>query len=51
LGLNQLQSFSELTGSPDSVSRLTDSQTLGPFYSKFCMSPRLTHLSKIVLLS
>jgi hypothetical protein len=29
----------------------TDSPTLSPFYSKFCMSPRLSHLSKVILLS
>jgi hypothetical protein len=29
----------------------TNSPTLGPFYSKFCMSPRLSHLSKVIPLS
>jgi hypothetical protein len=28
-----------------------DSPTLSPFYSKFCMSPRLSHLSKVIPLS
>jgi hypothetical protein len=30
--------------------RLTDSPTLGSFYSKFYMTPRLNYLSKIRLL-
>jgi hypothetical protein len=29
----------------------TDSPTLSPIYFKFCMSPRLSHLSKVILLS
>jgi hypothetical protein len=29
---------------------LTDSQTLGLFISKFCMTPRFDHLSKVMLL-
>jgi hypothetical protein len=29
----------------------TDSPTLSPICSKFCMSPRLNHLSKVILLS
>jgi hypothetical protein len=29
----------------------TESPRLSPFYSKFCMSPRLSHLSKVILLS
>jgi hypothetical protein len=45
------QSSSDFTVCPDSVSGLSDSQTLGPFISKFCMSPMLNYLSKVVLLS
>jgi hypothetical protein len=29
----------------------TDSLTLSPFYSNVCMSPRLSHLSKVIILS
>jgi hypothetical protein len=36
---------------PLNSSMATDSHTLSPFYSKFCMSPRLSHLSKVIPLT
>jgi hypothetical protein len=46
-----LQSLSELTVSPTLTPDPTDSLTLSPFFSKFCLAPMLGHLIKVVLLS
>jgi hypothetical protein len=46
LGLNLLQSFSELTASPDSVSGLTDNHTLSPFFSNFLYSTNALSLNQ-----
>jgi hypothetical protein len=44
------QSSSHVIVSNISDSELTDSQTLGLFISKFFMTPRFDHLSKVMLL-
>jgi hypothetical protein len=48
---NRPQSLSQFTVSQTPASGVSDSQTSGPFISKFCMSPMLNHLSKVILLS
>jgi hypothetical protein len=48
---NQSQSSSEHTVSRVSVSVVTDSSTLGPFFSNFHTAPKLGHLIKLELLT
>jgi hypothetical protein len=48
---NQSQSLSEHIVSQVSVSVVTDSTTLGPFFSTFHTAPRLGHLIKLKLLT
>jgi hypothetical protein len=51
LSLNWIQSWANLTVSPSSASGWSNNQTLNLFISYFCTTPRLNHLSKVVLLS